>query len=67
MFSRYSLTYGFNALGGSLVGAAAASVGAPLAIGLSGGLLLAYTARLFKPMSALRPAPQPLPAKEAQP
>jgi predicted MFS family arabinose efflux permease len=46
VYSLYVLTFGFNALGGFAAGAVAASVGAPLAIGVAGGLLLAYTLRL---------------------
>jgi MFS family permease len=55
VFSLYSLTFGFNALGGFLAGAVAASIGAPLAIGASGLLLLAYTLRIFGYIRHLQP------------
>jgi predicted MFS family arabinose efflux permease len=53
VYSLYSLTFGFNALGGFAAGAAAASVTAPVAIGLAAGLLLAYTLRMARYMRGL--------------
>jgi MFS family permease len=58
--SIYTLTYGFLSLGGFLVGSAATAVGAPLAVSVSGGLVLAFIARYLRPLVALRPTPDEL-------
>jgi predicted MFS family arabinose efflux permease len=46
VYSLYSLTFGFNSLGGFLGGWLANTLGAPLAIGAAGGLLVAYSLRV---------------------
>jgi hypothetical protein len=38
----YALTFGFNPLGGFLAGAVGSVIGVPLAIGLGGGIIVAY-------------------------
>lgn len=47
----YALTFGFNPLGGFLAGAVASVTGVPFAIGLGGGIIVAYA---FGPLRSVR-------------
>ena len=55
----YALTFGFTPLGGFLAGAIAGILGAPLAVGLGGVIILLSAARMLQPMSRVREGPQP--------
>ena len=58
----YVLTFGFTPLGGFFAGAVASILGAPIAIGLGGGIVVAYVLGHLKPTSRIREADTP--AKE---
>jgi hypothetical protein len=53
--SIYTLTYGFLSLGGFLMGSAATVIGAPLAVSVSGGVVLAVLVRSLRPLTLLQP------------
>jgi hypothetical protein len=55
VFSLYVLTFGFHPLGGFLAGAVASVAGAPVAVGLGGSLILAYSLRAVRGLRAIRP------------
>lgn len=57
IFSLYVLSYGFASLGGYLAGLVASLAGAPLAIGLGGGLIVAYLIGVARPIVGLQPGP----------
>jgi len=50
----YSLTFGFTPLGGFIAGAIAAAMNPPFALGVSGMVIIVWTARLFGPMRRIR-------------
>jgi MFS family permease len=50
----YVLTFGFTPLGGFLAGAIASLLGAPVAIGLGGGIVMAYVLGHVRSMSRIR-------------
>jgi MFS family permease len=52
--SIYTLTYGFMSLGGFLTGSIATSVSAPIAISISGGIILAFILRYLRPIARLQ-------------
>ena len=58
----YAFTFGFTPLGGFFAGAVAGVLGAPIAIGLGGGIVVAYVLGHLKPTSRIRDAETP--AKE---
>ena len=58
----YVFTFGFTPLGGFFAGAVASVLGAPIAIGLGGGIVVAYVLGHLKPTSRIRDAETP--AKE---
>ena len=55
----YSLTFGFTPLGGFIAGAIAAAVNPPFALGVSGMVIIVWTARLFGPMRRIRGGSSP--------
>ena len=50
----YVLTFGFTPLGGFFAGAVASFVGAPIAVGLGGGVVVGYVVGRVRPMSRIR-------------
>jgi hypothetical protein len=54
--SIYTLTYGFLSLGGLIAGSVATAVGAPVAIGISGFIILAFNLFNLQPLKQLQPA-----------
>ncbi len=56
----YVLTFGFTPLGGSVAGAVASLVGAPIAVGLGGGVVIGYVLGRVRPMSRIREAEVPV-------
>jgi MFS family permease len=54
--SIYTLTYGFLSLGGLIAGSVATAVGAPVAIGISGFVILAFNLFNLQPLKQLQPA-----------
>jgi predicted MFS family arabinose efflux permease len=59
VMSVYTLTYGLNAVGGALSGMVASAAGAPVAVALTGGLVLAYLAPTFGRIRRVRPHDEP--------
>ena len=55
----YVFTFGFTPLGGFVAGAVAGVLGAPIAIGLGGGIVVAYVLGHLKPTSRIRDAETP--------
>jgi len=53
--SIYTLTYGFNSLGGLIAGGVAAVVGASFAISASGAIILVFLTRNLRLIAQLRP------------
>ena len=56
----YVLTFGFTPLGGFVAGAIASVVGAPIAVGLGGGVVVGYVIGRVRPMSRIREAEVPV-------
>jgi MFS family permease len=54
--SIYTLTYGFLSLGGFIAGGVATAVGAPIAIGISGLIILAFNLFNLRPLKLLQAA-----------
>lgn len=54
--SIYTLTYGFNSMGGLISGAVATALGASFAIAASGTIILAFFARNVRSIARLQPA-----------
>jgi MFS family permease len=55
VFSLYVLTFGFASLGGLLMGTLASLAGAPLAVGLGGGVIGLFLLGRLRPLGELRP------------
>ena len=53
--SIYTLTFGFMSLGGFIAGVVATTVGAPFAISLSGGVILAFAFRYVRSFLQMQP------------
>ncbi|MBL8056592.1 MAG: MFS transporter [Anaerolineales bacterium] len=62
ILSLYVLTFGFTSVGGYVAGIIASVAGAPLAIALGGGFMLAYLAAEARPLARLKPGAEPAPA-----
>jgi hypothetical protein len=54
--SIYTLTYGFLSLGGFIAGGVATAVGAPIAIGISGLIILLFNVFNLRPLKLLQAA-----------
>jgi MFS family permease len=55
VLSLYVLTFGFTSVGGTVVGLIASAAGAPLAISLGGGVIVAYLLWITDTMGHLQP------------
>jgi MFS family permease len=55
ILSLYTLTFGFTSIGGTLAGSMASLIGAPLAVAIGGGVVVAYLLSLTRTLTALRP------------
>ncbi len=57
VLSLYVLTFGFTSVGGYVAGTIASVLGAPVAIGVGGGLVIGYLVGLANRIRLLQPAP----------
>jgi MFS family permease len=61
VLSLYVLTFGFTSVGGTVAGLIASAAGAPVAISLGGGVIVAYLLWITNTMGHLRPVAESVP------